>query len=280
VRQVSVVGHVEWVDFLRVERLPAAGEILPAQRLGIHAGGGAVVAAAALAELGAAVDFFTAVGDDAIGETAASELRARGISVHAAVRPGPTRQVITLLDAAGERSIVTIGERLQPTGDDALEWERLRAADGVYFTAGDLAALHAARQARVLVATPRISERLSGDAVDVELDAVVFSAGDPRERTWAEGLSQHSRLLVATNGAHGGSWSAGAAAAGGDTASGASGGRWSPAPLPGPFVDTYGAGDSFAAGFTYGLADTGEPAAAARVGAECSARMLTRAGAP
>ncbi len=36
--------------------------------------------------------------------------------------------------------------------------------------------------------------------------------------------------------------------------------QWGAAPLPGPRVDSYGAGDSFAAGLTYGLAAGGSPA--------------------
>ena len=57
--RVAVVGHVEWVQFLRVDHLPVAGEIQTARRESVHAGGGAVVAAGALAEHGAQVDFYS-----------------------------------------------------------------------------------------------------------------------------------------------------------------------------------------------------------------------------
>ena len=57
-----------------------------------------------------------------------------------------------------------------------------------------------------------------------------------------------------------------------------SSGRWPPAPLPGPVVDSYGAGDSFAAGFTYGLADGRSPEAAAELGARCGAACVTGRG--
>src|ERR1700753_3449306 len=81
--RVAVVGHVEWVQFLRVDRLPTAGEIERAQREGTHAGGGAVVAAAILAERGAEVDFYGAVGSDAWGggagrDVTAARVRPRG----------------------------------------------------------------------------------------------------------------------------------------------------------------------------------------------------------
>src|ERR1700743_2348281 len=133
--RVAVVGHVEWVQFLRVDRLPTAGEIERAQREGTHAGGGAVVAAAMLAEHGAEVDFYGAVGSDALGEAAVRELTERGITVHMARRPGATREVLTLLDRQGERTILPIGDRIQPHGADALEWDRLSEVDSVYVTA-------------------------------------------------------------------------------------------------------------------------------------------------
>ena len=119
-----------------------------------------MVAAAILCELGAEVDFYGAVGSDAIGDAAVSELTERGMTVHAARRPGPTREVLTLLDRNGERTILPIGERLQPEGDDVLDWDRVADADGAYITAGDQGALKRARAARVLVATPRLRERL------------------------------------------------------------------------------------------------------------------------
>jgi ribokinase len=264
--RVAVVGHVEWVDFLRVDHLPVRGEVQAARREFTHAGGGAVVAAAVLAQLGAEVDFFCAVGRDADGDAAVAELEARGVRVHAARRDVPTRQVLTLLDRDGERTIVTLGERLQPEGADDLDWQRLEGADGVYVTAGDGDAVTRARAARVLVATPRLRERL--DSRDLSVDAVVFSAGDRDEVRWAKTLEPRSRLMVATEGASGGRWW------------GASEGRWTAVPPPGPIQDSYGCGDSFAAGFTYGLARGMSPADAAVVGAQCGAEMLTRVGAP
>ena len=65
------------------------------------------MAAAVIAELERAeVDFYGAVGSDAIGAAAVDELIERGMTVHAARRPGATREVITLLDRAGERTIL------------------------------------------------------------------------------------------------------------------------------------------------------------------------------
>jgi ribokinase len=51
-------------------------------------------------------------------------------------------------------------------------------------------------------------------------------------------------------------------------------------PPPGDPEDAYGCGDSFAAGFTFGLASGASVAEAATLGAECGARALIRLGAP
>jgi ribokinase len=269
--RVGVVGHVEWVDFIPVVQLPKAGEVVRAAGFFTRAAGGGGVAAVVLAELGAEVDFFCALGDDRHGRAAAEQLAERGVTVHAARRAEPTRRAVTMLEAGGERTIVTIGRRLEPSGSDDLDWERLHGADGAYFTAGDAAALAYAREARVLVASPRARDALqaTGTADRAKLvDALVFSTHDDDEREWARAYAAHARLLVATDGATGGSWS------------GDSQGRWPAARVPGEPRDSYGCGDSFAAGFTFGLAEGGSVAEAAAVGAECGARCLTRDGAP
>jgi len=264
--RIAVVGHVEWVQFLRVDSLPEPGVIQQAERESTHAGGGAVVAAAVIAELGAEVDFYGAVGSDAIGAAAVDELIERGMTVHAARRPGATREVITLLDRAGERTILPIGERLQPQGDDDLDWDRIADADAVYVTAGDRDALHRARAAGVLVATPRLSERVKHPGVSI--DALVFSASDEHELRWAERLRSDTHLMVTTEGARGGHWR------------GAAEGHWTAVPPPGPARDSYGCGDAFAGALTYGLGAGMTMAEACELGARWGAEMLTRVGAP
>lgn len=252
------------MDFVEVERLPTEGEIVHAHAVLTRAAGGGGVAALVLAELGAEVDFFCALGDDSEGHAAADQLAARGVRVRAAWRDQPTRRAITLLER-GERTIVTIGERLEPLGSDGLDWDRLDGADGVYFTAGDAGALAEARRARVLVASPRGREALTAG---VDMEALVYSRVDGGESEWAHRLAGHARLLVETRGAEGGSWT------------GESAGSWPAVPPPGPVRDSYGCGDSFAAGFTLGLAEGRSVAAAAALGAKLGARCLTRVGAP
>jgi ribokinase len=266
VTNLAVVGHVEWVHFIRVDRFPERGAVTQAAAGFAHAGGGAVVAAAVLAELGAEVNFYCALGRDANGEAAARELEARGVTVHAAWRDQPTRGVVTLLETGGERTIITLGERLEPSGDDALPWSALEHADGVYFTAGDAGAARAAARAPVLVATPRARVGLGEGAASI--DALVFSARDADERRWAQPLEPRTRLMVQTEGVEGGRWW------------GESEGRWPPVPAPVPVQDDYGCGDAFAAGLTLGLVRKLSVLDAATIGAEIGAQVSTRAGAP
>lgn len=264
--RLAVVGHIEWVEFIPVGRLPDPGQVIHADGVFARAAGGGGVVAGVLAELGAEVDFYTALGHDAYGRSAAEQLRQRGVEMHVAWREQPTRRAFTLLEAAGERTIVTIGERLDPLGTDDLDWDRLGGVAGVYLTAGDPQALRAARQAKALVASPRATRAFS--AYGPYVDALVFSARDCDERDWADRAAGRARLMVASEGAAGGRWW------------GDSQGRWQAAEPPGPPVDSYGCGDSFAAGFTFGLASGMPIAQAAALGASCGARCLTRPGAP
>lgn len=258
--RVAVVGHIEWVWFLKVARVPLAGEIVTAERGWPEPAGGGAVAAVQLARLAGACAFYTAVGDDELGRRSVARLTELGLDVHAAVRRGaPTRRGFTFADVQGERTITVLGEKLVPRAGDDLPWDALAAVDGVYFTGGDPAALRHARRARSLVATARELPTLR--AAGVELDALVGSASDPSERYEAGQLDPEPHAVVRTEGARGGRWEAGGER-----------GRWQPAPLPGPIGDAYGAGDSFAGGLAYGLAAGPLPEAlalAARCGAAC-----------
>jgi ribokinase len=266
VTQIAVVGHIEWVEFIRVPRLPRAGEVEHAGASFARAAGGGGVVAGVLAELGAEVDFFTALGRDRPGQASVAQLAERGVLMHVAAREQPTRRAVTLLDDAGERTIITIGERLEPSAGDELEWARLDGADGAYVTAGDAGALVHARAARVLVASPRARNALTSEGPLI--DALVYSARDRDEREWAQRVGNRARLQVATDGVRGGRWW------------GESEGSWKAVALAGEPRDSYGAGDAFAAAFTFALAAREPVERAVALGAEWGARMLTRPGAP
>lgn len=260
--RVAVVGHVEWVTFARVPRLPGAGEIVHAEESWEDAGGGGAVAAVQLARLAGSALFFCALGDDELGRRARERLEALGVEVHATVRARPQRRALTHTDAHGERAITVLGERLVPHGEDPLPWERLGDVDAVYLTGGDAAAVRAARAAAVLVATPRAQPAL-GEA-GTPLDALVHSANDPGEVYAPGDLEPPPRYVVTTRGSEGGAYTAGGAQR-----------AYRAAPLPGAVVDAYGAGDSFAAGlaFALGRGEGIEDALvlAARCGAACMA---------
>jgi ribokinase len=264
--RAAVVGHVEWIEFARVERVPVAGEIVHAEEAWEEPGGGGAVAAVQLAKLAGGCTFYTALGDDELGRRALEELRALGVRVEAAFRPEPQRRAFVHLDRAGERTITVIGDRLGPSGDDPLPWEDLRDADAVYLTAGDVAAVSAARAARVLVATARGLEGLA--EARVELDALVSSARDRGERYEPGDLDPPPMLAVRTAGAAGGSWEH----------SEGERGRWEASPPPGEVSDSYGCGDSFAAGLTFGLGSGRGTAEALELAARCGAACLTGRG--
>jgi ribokinase len=264
--RVAVVGHVEWAEFARVERVPAPGEIVDAVDSWEEPGGGGAVAAVQLARLAGECLFLTALSDDALGHRAKQELEGLGVRVEAAWRPEPQRRAFVHVDTAAERTITVMGERRGPHRDDALPWEELSQVDGVYFTAGDPGALRAARAARELVSTVRAIEALA--QAGVELDALVSSARDERESYGPGDIDPPPLLVVRTAGDAGGTL----VAADGRTS------RWTPAPLPGPLQDTYGAGDSFAAGLTYGLADGRSPQEAVALAARCGAACITGRG--
>jgi ribokinase len=265
---VAVVGHVEWVEFARVERMPAPGEIVEGSDLFREPAGGGAVAAVQMARLCGQATLVTALGEDQLGQDARARLGGLGVRVLAAPRATPTRRALTMVDnREHERTIITLGERLEPSGEDPeLPWQELAEMDAIYFTAGDILALRAARKAPVLVASPRAWHALGHG---VALDALVTSLADPSEQAGLRRVRDDARLIVRTEGQRGGSWLEGHDA----TAR-----SWPAAEPPGPLVDTYGCGDSFAAGFTCGLAAGMEVPAALALAARCGAVCLTGRG--
>ena len=249
--RIAVVGHVEHVCLGRVAALPAPGDIVHLEATRALAGGGGALAFAQLCRSSAEVHFFTAVGDDEAGREVEAWLGALGVGtthVHVARRRAPHPRVVVLVDAEGRRTILVTSPPLQPSGDDALPWERLADLDAVYFTGSDPESLRLARRARRLVVTARRAACLS-DA-GVAADVVVVSATDPRENEPIHTYLPAPLALVLTDGPRAMVVSRAAAVAGG-------------APIlshvdPPPAVSRvrcdYGAGDSFAAALTFFVA--------------------------
>jgi len=264
--RAAVVGHVEWVEFVRVGRLPVQGEIIHASETWTEPAGGGAVAAMQLRKLAGESTFYTALGDDELGRRAARELRAAGVRLHAVFRAEPQRRALTFLDADGERTITVIGDRMVPRRGDPLPWDELAHYDAVYVTGGDAGAVSAARDADVLVATPRALEALA-DA-GIELDVLVGSATDANERYRPGDLVPPPRVVVQTAGAEGGTYQLDGRKHSFDAA-----------PLPGTGGDAYGAGDSFAAGLTYGLGTGLSIDEALALAARCGAAARSGRGA-
>jgi ribokinase len=263
--RVAVVGHVEWIEFAQVSRVPLPGEIVHADHTFQAPAGGGAVAAMQLAKLAGEATLYTALGNDEVGHRCERELTDLGLRVSAVYRDEAQRRGFVFLDSQGERTITVLGPRLGPAGGDALPWEELDETAAVYFTAGDVEAARCARRAGVLVSTTRGLETLS--EARVELDALVSSGNDPGER-YAGDLVPPPRYVVRTAGGDGGEW---------ESSAGESG-RWEAAPLPGPVKDSYGCGDSFAAGLTYGLGRGWPIEEALQLAARCGAACLTGQG--
>lgn len=265
--KAAVVGHVEWVTFMRVDRSPSPGMIAHASESWDEPAGGGAVAAVEFARLAGASTFYTALGADEAGQRSRPLLEALGVEVRAASRAQPQRRAITLLDPAGERTIIVSGAPLAPEVKDELRLGELALTDAVYFCKGDVEVLRAARRARKLVATARILPVLK--EARVVLDALVFSARDEGERYVPGDLDPPPLLAVATEGAAGGRWR---------RASGEEG-RYTAAGLPGAFQDTYGAGDCFAVGLAFALASGKSTADSLIFAASRGALALCRRGA-
>jgi ribokinase len=264
--RAAVVGHVEWIEFGRVDEMPASGEIVHVTDSWEVPGGGGAVSAVQLCKLAGAATLYTALGDDELGHRCRRELEELGLRVRATFRSEPQRRAFVHVDSAGERTITVIGDRLGPVADDPLPWHELEETDTVYLTAGDAGAVREARRARTLVSTARGLETL-GEA-GVELDALVASGRDRGERYSAGDLDPPPRRVLRTAGAAGGEYED----------EGGERGSWKTAPLPGPVRDFYGCGDNFAAGLTYGLGAGMPLAEAVDLGARCGAACATGRG--
>ena len=261
---LAVVGHVEWVEFARVDHTPEPGEIVHALETWEEPAGGGAVAAVQLANLAGSCRLFTTLADDELGRRSREELEAHGVTVHAGQAQGRQRRALTHVDEAGERTITVLGDKLRPSGEDgSLPWEKLRRCAAVYFVSGDAAALRAARHCAVLVATARELETLRRAAVQV--DVLVGSGEDAAERFESGELEPAPQIVVTTAAGLGG-WIR-------------PGGPFRASPLPGPVSDAYGCGDCFAAGLTYGLALGKAVDEAVALGAQCGAAVLTGRGA-
>jgi ribokinase len=250
----AVVGHVEWVEFARVPRWPESGAIIHATDVWSEPAGGGAVVARQLALLAGRCELFTAFGRDEAGRSAVRRLAELGIDTHVQY-PGSsaTRRAWTHIDGDGERTITVLGEKLLPFGPLPLD-----GYDLVFFVSGDADALRSARKSRFLATTMREQPLLH--EVGVRIDLLAGSANDPREQY--DG-SLDVGLVVQTDGRNGGT---------------ANGEHFDAVEPSGPVVDTYGAGDSFAAALALALTRGDALPDALQFGARAGAAVITGSG--
>ncbi len=236
---LAVVGHVELVTFLEVDRMPRPGIICHAKEyLKEPAGGGAVVAIELAKILKKPVRFITALGKDDYGKSCFKRLKELGLNISVAWRDQPTRRAFSFITPEGERGITVIGERLAPSAEDPLPWNELNEYDGIFITATDAKALINCRKAPFIAATPRLKLEILQKS-GIRLDALIGSGLDPSEQIPFGSLTLPPVIQISTEGELGGYANPG--------------GRYKAFKLDSPVIDSYGCGDCFAAGVTVGL---------------------------
>ena len=263
--KLAVIGHIEWVTFLKVDQLPIAGQISHAKDCLEEAAGGAAVAAVQMARLiNGPVDLITSLGKDTYGEKCYERLTKLGLNLKVAWREKSTRKGISLISKDGERAITVVGERLQPIASDDLPWNDMKNYDGIFVTATDKEGLRLARKARFLAATPRTGKNIL-EISKVKLNALIGSGLDPGERINYEKLMHKPDIYIATEGK--------------------SGGRIYPKNFKynsikpsSKEIDSYGCGDCFAGGVTTALSARLNLDQAINIGAYCGAECSTHYG--
>ena len=217
---------------------PHAGEVVHAEDPFAEPAGGGAVAAVQLARLAGAATLVTRLGDDDIGARSRTRLAELGVDVRASVVQSATRSAVTLVDDAARAHDHDV--RRSAWNRAAARRRAGRASSrstALYFTAGDEAELRLARsRSRALVASPRARKALG-----------------PRRRARRAGAERRGRDRAATPPSRRSrmpSWWCGREGERGGHYRRRDGetGRWDAVRPPGAPVDSYGCGDSFAAG--------------------------------
>tara|TARA_Y100001968_G_scaffold8759_1_gene7416 strand:+ start:140 stop:982 length:843 start_codon:yes stop_codon:yes gene_type:complete len=263
--RLAVIGHVEWVTFLKVDQLPLAGEISHAKNSFEEAAGGAAVAAVQMARLlNEPVDLITSLGKDNYGEKCYERLTKLGLNLKVAWREKPTRKGISLISKDGERAITVIGERLQPLASDNLPWSDMKNYDGIFVTATDKEGIRLARKAKFLSATPRLGEQALKMS-KIKINALIGSGLDPGEKINFEELEPKPDIYILTKGKSGGTILPKNI-------------KYKSVKPSSKEIDTYGCGDCFAGAVTTALAAKLNLEQAINIGAYCGAECSTHYG--
>ena len=263
--KLAVIGHIEWVTFLKVDQLPLAGEISHAKDCFEEAAGGAAVAAVQMTRLiNEPVDLITSLGKDTYGERCYERLTKLGLNLKVAWREKPTRKGISLISKDGERAITVIGERLQPIASDDLPWSDMKKYDGIFITATDKEGVRLASKAKFVAATPRTGQTTLRNA-KVKINALIGSGLDPGEKINYEKLVPQPDLYIATEGKAGGTVYPKKY-------------KYKSIKPSSQEIDSYGCGDCFAGAVTTALSAKLNLDQAINIGAYCGAECSTHYG--
>ena len=263
--KLAVIGHIEWVSFLKVDQLPLAGEISHAKDCFEEAAGGAAVAAVQMSRLiNEPVDLITSLGKDTYGEKCYERLTKLGLNLKVAWREKPTRKGISLISKDGERAITVIGERLQPIASDDLPWSDMKNYDGIFITATDKEGIRLAREARFIAATPRTGKKILQDS-KVKINALIGSNLDPAEKINFKNLMPKPDIYIATEGKSGGTIYP-------------ENYKYKSIKPSSEEIDSYGCGDCFAGAVTTALSAKLNLDQAIKIGAYCGAECSTHYG--
>lgn len=287
--RVVVVGDLLYDLLARVEDVTLGTDTFAEIRA--VAGGSGANAAAWLASSGVETNFVGRVGDDVFGGLLESEMEKAGVKAHLARDPSAsTGKVFVLVDAAGERTMITdrgAGEKLHPDDlPESLFGNGHLHLSGYTFSGGSRRetarkALRLARGSGMTVSVdpssipmlrdvgPELFLRWTRGAdlcfPNLEEGSLLGKERDP-DRV-AEKLLDHYSGVVLKLGAEGALFA------------GADGERVRVPAALARVADTTGAGDALCAGFLTAWLSGVPPAAALQQGVEVAARAVERLGA-
>jgi len=267
------------MDFLyTVKRLPQAGEKINAIDCCIQGGGPVPNALVGLARLGMKTAIIAAVGDDLFGRMTIDELKREKVDCHLVLRKRqPSAAAVGLIEKDSGRRTIALHRRIGIEPSD-LHLSRLPVPRVLHLDGRDLeAAIKLARWARRLgvavsfdIGSVRNDVSLLLPLVDHLVVADGFAFHFVHTRSAGGAIRKLSRLcpgrIVVTEGLKG--------------ATGYENGRVVHQPaFRVKSVDTTGAGDSFHAGYLYGLLEGRDMAERLKLGAAAAALKCTQPGA-
>jgi len=276
-RKIVCVGILVHDEVFQVESLPSSGIKIGALAYQQRYGGSAATAAVAICRLGGAAAYWGRVGTDEAGHGAIRLMRELGVDCSGvSILPeGRTQRAIVLVDARGERSIVS--DRTSLSNDPGvLPADDLRDAVAVLvdsrWPAGSAVALDRARLAGVPTVLDADGGTYGENRILIDkADHVVFSSEGLRDHAGGgepESLLRRcapgpGKVFAVTRGAAGSLWLIG-------------GESFSVPAFPVAVADTTGCGDVFHGAYALSLSEGRAPLEAARFASAAAAIKAQR----